>query len=240
MDRVFLSPACFSDGRATVSGSERHHLADSLRVRVGDSFLATDGEGHEFLLEAERVDRRELVAIVRDQRVLPVHPGERVTLAIAPPKGSRMETAVEKTVECGVGRIVPLRTEHSVVKADGTERVERWRRVARSAVGQCGRVRLPRIDAVQSLADVLACPGRRLLAHLDENAVPLVAALEDVSADEEIILLVGPEGGFSADEVDEARRAGAIAVSLGSTRLRTETAGIVAVARTVAALDPSA
>jgi 16S rRNA (uracil1498-N3)-methyltransferase len=238
VDRVFLSPESRTGDRFVVEGAERRHLADALRVRPGETFLATDGTGREYLLEAVTVDKRSLVAAVREDRAGAPEPGQHVTLAIAPPKGTRMETAVEKAVECGVGRIVPLRTERSVVKStEGTERLERWRRVARSALAQSGRCRLPEVTEPATLADVLGGAGLRLLAHLDAEARPLRDVLDGAGPAGEaagsIVLLVGPEGGFSDAEAEEARRSGAIAVSLGGTRLRTETAAIVAVALTV-------
>jgi len=234
---VFLPSALLADDRFVVTGAERHHLADALRVRPGDLFLATDGEGHEVLLETVTVNRAELCAVVRERTARPPGPGLRVTLALAPPKGRRMEIAVEKAVECGVGRILPLLTERSVVRSrDESERLERWRRVARSATAQSGRLRLPFVSPPVPLSEALAQPGRRLLAHPGDDAVSVARSLEGLAADEPVLLLVGPEGGFADGEVEEARRAGAIAVSLGRTRLRSETAGIVAVALALAAL----
>ena len=238
MDRVFLSPECRAGDEFLVEGNERRHLADALRVRPGEVFLATDGTGVEFELETIDVDRRTLSARIRSERTGPPEVAARVTLAVAPPKGSRMETAVEKSVECGVGRIVPLRTERSVVKSgEGTERVERWRRVARSAVAQSGRCRLPDVADPVPLADVLAADAACLLAHPGDDARNLTDVISELPPDRDIVLLVGPEGGFSDAEAEQARRSGAIAVSLGRTRLRTETAAIVAVALTVEALE---
>lgn len=240
MDRVFLPSALLADDRFIVTGPERHHLADTLRVRPGDVFLATDGEGHEYVLEADTVSRAELRAKIRERTTLPPGTGLRITLALAPPKGRRMEIAVEKAVECGVGRILPLLTERTVVRSrDDSERLERWRRVARSATAQSGRTRLPYVASPLSFAEALGQPGRKLVAHRQEGAATVPSALRDIPSDEPVLLLVGPEGGFTDAECEEARRAGAIAVSLGRTRLRSETAAIVAVALAVAALSGS-
>lgn len=239
MDRVFLSPECRGGDHFVVRGEERRHLA-VLRVRPGERFLATDGEGREFLLEAERVSRSELAARVLEERDLPEGPGAHVTLAVAPPKGTRMEIAVEKATECGVGRIVPLHCERSVVRGrDDSERVARWRRIACSAVAQSGRARVPEVGPFASLAEVLeAAQGERLLlAHLAADSRSVGAALAGAQPDERVTILVGPEGGFSEQEIDLARHGRALAVSLGPNRLRTETAAVVAVALTVALLD---
>lgn len=243
MNRVYLPPASFVERRAVVSGPERHHLVDVLRVRLGERFLATDGRGREYLLEVSSVDRDALMAKTLEEHRHPPGPGRAVALAIAPPKGGRMEVAVEKTVECGVGKIVPIRTERSVVKSrDDSGRVERWRRVACSAVAQSGLAYIPEISAVRAFREVLeeaSSSGTVLLAHPGLTAKSVAGALAGVLG-APVTLFVGPEGGFTDDELDEATRFGAIPVSLGPTRLRTETAAIVAVALVLASVSSQA
>jgi len=241
MDRIHLPPSARDGARFVVRGAERRHLG-SLRVRPGERFLATDGEGREFLLEARVVSRGEVSAEILEAREVPRGPGAAVTIAIAPPKGTRMEIAVEKVAECGVGRIVPIETQRSVVRARGeSERVARWRRIACSATAQSGGAWAPGIAAFvpldELLADEASGRGPILLAHPGDAARPVAAALTGVPASAPVLLLVGPEGGFTEEEVDRARRRGAVAISLGSTRLRTETAAVVAVALTLAARE---
>jgi 16S rRNA (uracil1498-N3)-methyltransferase len=239
MDRVFLASDLVTGDQAVLTGAVRRHLAESLRVREGERFLATDGCGFEYLCEAESVDRKELVARVLERKELDPGPGRRLTLAIAPPRGGRMEIAVEKAVECGVGRIVPLRCSRSVLKERReSSRPERWRRVAQSATAQSGRAHLPEIAEAVSFAEALALgkDSRLLLAHPGLDAFSIPAALGGAKAGDSVTLLVGPEGGFTEEEVEEARLAGALEVSLGPTRLRTETAAIAAVTLVVAFL----
>lgn len=229
MDRIFL-PSHHREGDTfRVNGSTRRHLADSLRVRAGERFLATDGDGHEFLLEATTVTKSELVAdLVEFRRQPAAQVG--VTLAIAPPKGSRMETALEKATEVGVQRIVPLKADHAVVKSrDGSSKTDRWGRVLQSATAQSGRLFVPELTpSVKAHRFVEDEPGVHLIAHLSGDAVPIEDALAAIESPSPIHVLIGPEGGFSAREVDRAGRAGATLVSLGPNRLRTETAAIVA------------
>ena len=243
MDRVFVPASCFTPEEARIEGGTRRHLADSLRLRSGDRFLATDGEGNEYDLEAGEVGRRTIVARVIEKRSRPAGVGDSLTLAIAPPKGNRMEIAIEKAVECGVGAIVPLVASRSVVKGrDDSERVERWRRVARSATAQSGRFRAPVIGEVRDLNDFLpeaVARGPALLAHPGLTASTVAAALADRPAGTAVTLLVGPEGGFTDAEVEEGRRAGATEVTLGPNRLRSETAAIVAVTLALAVLEQS-
>jgi 16S rRNA (uracil1498-N3)-methyltransferase len=224
-----------------VRGEERRHLA-VLRVRPGERFLATDGEGRELLLETERVSRSELAARIVEERSLPPGPGHGLTLAVAPPKGARMDIAVEKATECGVGRIVPLSTERSVVRGrDASERVARWLRIAGSATAQSGRSRVPEVAPFTSLADALdAASAGRFFSRFAPDSRSIAAALAGARAGEPVTVLVGPEGGFTEAETELARRRGALAVSLGPNRLRTETAAVVAVALSIAALEGAA
>lgn len=236
MDRIFLPMECLREGQAHVTGDIRRHLADSLRVRAGERFCATDGNGHELVLEAEKVDHGELVARVLETTDRPREVGHEITLAIAPPRGGRMETAVEKVTECGVGRIVPLYATRSVLKGrDESSRVERWRRVARSATAQSGRCWVPEITEMRTLTDALEQAGEEqiLLAHPGLTARSVPSTFEKRSA-AGLTIFVGPEGGFTDEEREEGRRFGATEVSLGPTRLRSETAAIVAVTLSVA------
>jgi 16S rRNA (uracil1498-N3)-methyltransferase len=236
VNRVFLPSTCFGLEEARISGAEHQHLTRSLRVRSGERFLATDGEGREFLLESAGARGRELVARILEESTSPPGAGARLTLAIAPPKGGRMEIAVEKVVECGVGAIVPIRTARSVVQPrESSGRSERWVRVAQSATAQSGRFHLPEIAAVQPLARALedASSGRILLAHPGSASIPLPDALSGLDGSERVTIFVGPEGGFTEEEIELGRRFGATEVTLGPNRLRTETAAIAAVALAV-------
>jgi 16S rRNA (uracil1498-N3)-methyltransferase len=226
-----------------IEGESHRHLAKALRARPGDRFLASDGEGLELLLEMETVGRDASRARIVEERRLTPGALHAVTIAVAPPKGDRLDVAIEKVCEIGVGRIVPLVTERSVVRIGAqSPRLERWRRIARAAMVQSGQVWAARVDLPLSIDALLAerAPGpgsvRALLAHPEPGAVSVRGALEGIARGGSVVILVGPEGGFSDDEALRARRAGAIAVSLGATRLRTETAAVVAAALAADAL----
>jgi 16S rRNA (uracil1498-N3)-methyltransferase len=245
MDRIYVSPESVNGGAVLVDGDAHRHLAKSLRVRPGDRFAATDGVGRELTLEVELVDRRAVRARVLDERRIARAPASAVTLAVAPPKGDRLDVAIEKACEIGVGRIVPLVTERSVVRMDGdSKRLERWRRIARAAMVQSAQaweadIAEPhRLDALLGLRGAPDAGGRVLLAHPAPDAVTVREALRGCTDREPVLILVGPEGGFTDDESLRARRGGAVAVSLGDTRLRTETAAVVAAALAADALAP--
>jgi 16S rRNA (uracil1498-N3)-methyltransferase len=209
-----------------------HHALRVLRLKPGDAVTLFNGEGGEYpgrIADAGRKVRVELAAWRDIERESPLE----VTLAQALPAGDRMDWVVQKAVELGVARIVPLAAARCVVKLAG-ERAERraghWQSVAVSACEQCGRNRVPEIAPVLDLRHWLALQpanneGRRLL--LDPQAG---LRLREVPARGGVTLLVGPEGGLTEDEEAAARAAGFQGVALGPRILRTETAGPAALA----------
>ena len=160
--------------------------------------------------------------------------GGGVTLYQAVPKGRHMDLVVEKATELGVGAIVPLATEYGVVRLDrGDGKVERWRRVALAASRQSQRLRIPEVREVAPFAAAVEAAGSTgVLLHNGPNLLPLENELSPGT----VSLFVGPEGGFSDGELALAVEEGVRLASLGPFRLRSETAGMVAVARAHAAL----
>jgi 16S rRNA (uracil1498-N3)-methyltransferase len=185
-------------------------------------------------LFAARLGEGSTLSVVEE---LPTDVDERQELVLyqAVPKGRHMDLVAEKATEVGVSALVPLVTEHGVVKLDGGgEKVERWRRVCTAAARQSLRLRVPEVREPMTFAEAAAAAGDEgVLLHNE----PVLPRLEEVVPDAPVALFVGPEGGWSAGELDLARRLGLRLAQLGPYRLRSETAGIVAVARARAALE---
>ncbi|MFL5307339.1 MAG: 16S rRNA (uracil(1498)-N(3))-methyltransferase [Polyangia bacterium] len=233
--RLFVPAERLVGSTATLTGSEHHHVSIVLRARPGEALILFDGAGSE-------VDAR-IVRIGRDQTEVEL--GERragttaaapITLLAAIPRGPRMDVLLQKTVEVGVARIVPLVTARSVVRPEAGRR-ERWTAIVREAARQCGRADVPAVDGPVDLSDALRVPElppRRLALFEREGAPGLVTALAGLEP-APTVLLVGPEGGWDPAERDAARAAGFIGVGLGARILRAETAAIVAVTLTAAA-----
>jgi 16S rRNA (uracil1498-N3)-methyltransferase len=160
---------------------------------------------------------------------------QELVLYQAVPKGRHMDLVAEKATEVGVSALVPLVTEHGVVKLDGSgERVERWRRICTAAARQSLRLRVPEVMEPMTFAAAAAAAGDNGVLLHNEPGLP---RLEEVVPGAPVALFVGPEGGWSVGELDLARRLGLRLAQLGPYRLRSETAGIVAVARARAALE---
>ena len=214
-----------------LSEEEVHHVHKVLRGRSGDRVQVVDDAGRLFV--AELLGQGE-VTILEEQPTAGEDEGE-VVLYQAVPKGRHMDLVVEKATELGVSRIVPLSTERSVVRLlEGDGKARRWRRVAEAAARQSLRLRIPEVAEIATFAEAAREAGRTgVLMH---NGVKLLP-LEDVVQGPAVGLFVGPEGGFGDGELVMAREAGLSLATLGPYRLRSETAGMVAVARARAVVE---
>jgi 16S rRNA (uracil1498-N3)-methyltransferase len=224
-------------GYAELQGEDAEHLSRVLRAQPGQRFELSDNGGL-YLAEVESVEKRRVR--MRVLEALPfAAPRVRLTVLAALIKFDRFEWLVEKATELGVAAIVPVAAERSDrgLEDAAVKRVERWRRIAREASQQSRRVRLPEIAGPVRLdAAARAAVGRKIYLEEAGNAsVTLAAAVAD--ATEEVTLAVGPEGGWTDRERARLVAAGFLAVTLGPTILRAETAALAAVAIASHALE---
>jgi 16S rRNA (uracil1498-N3)-methyltransferase len=226
--RIFVDSAVETGETLDLPSYEADHVLKVLRGRVGDHFELVDGEERLFI--AELRGGRE--ASVLEELAVPGSARSETTLYQAVPKGGRMDLVVEKATEVGATHIVPLLTERGVVNPrEG--KVERWRRVAGAAARQSLRLSVPEVTEPTRFEDAVAEVGETgVLLHNAPDLPPVEAVVPSPAS-----LFVGPEGGWSEGELRLAEEAGLAFGGLGPYRLRSETAGIVAVARTMAALE---
>ncbi len=209
-----------------LSTDSRHHLGRVLRRRDGDPLVVADGSGHR--VEA-RLDGE--VAVTTAPAVEDASPRPRLVVWQALGKGRKHDEVVRVLTELGVDEVVALTSERTVtdLRAERADKARtRWRAVARSAAEQARRARLPEVSGPDSLDDLVAGLGGRpcLIAHVGATQDPLVAA-RAAAGFGEVVLAVGPEGGWTDAEVTTLTAAGAQAVSLGASVLRTEHAAVV-------------
>lgn len=211
------------DAQATV------HLTRVLRLKPGDELVVFNGEGGEFRATMETVGRRSAQIRLADFIDRSVESPLELVLVQGVSRGERMDYTVQKAVELGVSRIVPVLTERTVVNVKG-ERQERrrahWQSVVISACEQSGRTRIPQVSPMMSLHDWLDQPdegARFVLHHRAESGLNTMA-----NSPTSITLLVGPEGGLSSAEITAACSAGYSPLRLGERVLRTETAAVTA------------
>jgi 16S rRNA (uracil1498-N3)-methyltransferase len=230
MSERFFSEQPIVGPRVTLAGDEARHLATVMRAQPGDEVTLFDGSGAEFAARIVRVGKRDAELEIASRREISRELPFELTLAVGLPKGERQKWLVEKLTELGVTRLVPLVTERGVAEPTAGA-IERLRRGVIEASKQCGRNRLMEIGPPAKAADYFAAvtdASTRLVC--DPSSDPL---MPDPSAPV-IAAAIGPEGGFSPDELTTARQAGWHIVSLGPRVLRVETAAIaLAVAVTI-------
>jgi 16S rRNA (uracil1498-N3)-methyltransferase len=219
-----------------VTGDEAHHAVAVRRLRVGESVVLTDGAGTAVTAEVASTGKRVFAATVT--RVTTTAPAEPAVVVVqALPKGERGELAVEVLTEVGVAGIVPWAAARSVAVWKGeraAKSLAKWRSTAREAAKQARRSWFPEVAELATTPDLAALVAEADLAVVlhEEASVPLAGL--DVPAAGRIVVVVGPEGGLTDEEVATLVAAGATAVRLGSEVLRTSTAGVAAVAALLA------
>lgn len=228
--RIF-HPHTLSPGSVVVlDDSASRHVAKVLRLAAGDVLRLFDGKGGEYPATIAELGKREVTVSVGQYQAVEVESPLVVTLAQGVSKGERMDFTIQKAVELGVQRIVPLETERSVVNLKGERRdrkLAHWQGVIISACEQCGRNSLPELLPMQSLNSWLELPLQGTGLLLDHRAESSISTLDKPDA---FTLLIGPEGGLSETEQARAYAAGCTGLRLGPRVLRTETAALTALA----------
>ena len=227
--RVLVPAITPADRVVALPDDEAHHLSRVLRARVGDEVHVFDGRGREWLGRVSVITAGHATVEVLHETTPVSEPHVRLTLAIGLLKGDQMDSVVRDATMLGARAIVPLSTAHVAVPAKArksTTALERWRRVAVASSKQCGRAVVPTISPVSTFADVVAgspeikkfmCVEPKLAVDgLDQAGTARVRPLD-------AIVLVGPEGGWAAKEVEIARKAGVSLIHLGPRTLRAET-----------------
>ncbi|HCY41643.1 MAG TPA: 16S rRNA (uracil(1498)-N(3))-methyltransferase [Prolixibacteraceae bacterium] len=222
---IFYTPE-LSGNTYILNESESKHCVRVLRLEQGDEITLVDGRGGFFTAEISDPNPKRCAVNVIKAELNFGFRNFQVHLAIAPTKNiERIEWFLEKATEIGVNRITPLLCRHSERKEIKHERLEK---VMVSAMKQSLKAYLPQLDELTRFSDLLAQPfdGQRFIAHCDDQHRDLLKNL--VVPNQKYLILIGPEGDFSAEEIELAIKAGFKPVSLGDSRLRTETAGVVA------------
>ena len=206
-----------------------HHLRDVLRLKPGDGISLFDSEGNECSGKLAALDNKKAVVSISACRKAPPR-AHKITFACAIPKKSLMDDIVDKLTQLGVDAIIPLETERVIVKLDDNRqtRLERWRKIARSAAEQSRRNSLPEIPDILGMHEVLALAGEadlKLIPTLSGERITLKEVLAGRQF-KNVLVLIGPEGDFTNQEIGLALKAGFTAVSLGGSVLRAETAAI--------------
>lgn len=223
----FFSDTPLTGEQATLSGSEAHHLLHVMRAKVADEVIVFDGRGGEWWAEITKLGRADVELALKKHRAIERELERELTLAVSLPKGDRQRWLVEKCVELGVATLVPLTTARST--ASVAEPAAKLARYVTEASKQCGRNRLMEITRPQAWSEFanLSSATNKLVAH--PSGLPLSEISLNRSAP--VLVAIGPEGGFTDEEIEIARQHDWQVVNLGERILRIETAALVLAAR---------
>lgn len=225
MRRFYASEENFQDKNILLNLEETRHLRDVLRLREGETVQVFDGAGREFLCEIEKIEKRETVLkILREIPPAAQASNLDLTLAVAILKGEKFDLVVQKAVELGVTRLVPLQTKRADVKLkDGEKKAERWRRIALEAAKQSGRAKLMKIETPMDFKECIeTAEGTKIL--FAETGGAYFSTIEKTK---KITAVIGSEGGWENSEIEAARKSGFQIVTFGGRILRAETAAII-------------
>ena len=244
MRKFFVTPEDIgTDNIFVTDPNDVKHMTRVLRLKEGDSLVISDGEMWEYQGVIEDIWENQVILRIEDKQKSAVEPNTRITLFQGVPKGSKMESIVQKNVELGIHSIVPVFMERTIVTDNGKfhKKIDRWQKISQESVKQCKRGMIPEIgdktDFGQML-DQLKDYDLVLFPYENEDDYSIKDCLRNLqSKPETVAVIIGPEGGFADHEADSLVEAGAVKVTLGRTILRTETAGMAATAMTLYELE---
>lgn len=230
MQRYFVEPDLFSEDEISIIGDDVHHIVNVMRAKEGENILVSNGAGRSALAKLVALSPKEVkaqvVELLEEQGELPI----RITIGQGLPKGEKMEWILQKGTELGAYSFFPFSSERTIVKLDAkkeAKKLERWRKIVKEAAEQSHRAVLPAILPPVSFREAIKASSafaRCAIAYEKEGGTTLHHVLEELKADDTLLVLIGPEGGFTPEEVGLAESNGFLPISLGPRILRTETA----------------
>jgi 16S rRNA (uracil1498-N3)-methyltransferase len=227
-----VSEPVSENGSVTITGADVHHMRNVLRLNVGDEITVSSNSTGRFACEITQIEKDRVTAVAVRKLPVATRNSPLLTLAQSAPKGRKMDDIVRMACEIGVIKIIPVIAERSLAakEADVSEsKLERWRAIALSAARQCGSQGVAEIITPVKIHELPNATSATLrIVFWEGETKSLKSVLDDTPRPDSVLVLIGPEGGFSRDEVEFLISHGFKTASLGVTTLRTETAGIVA------------
>ena len=244
MRHFFVEDGQVTKDRVVIVGPDVNHIRNALRMKPGERIRVSDASGHAWFCRIDALLKDQVVAAVEEEDLCGTEFAHQVVLFQGLPKSGKMEWIVQKAVELGAHSIVPVAMKNCVVKLEekrAGSRRDRWQAIAGSAAKQSGRTVIPEVSLPVSFREAVSfASGLDAVLVAYENERGLSATRERIRSIPEkssIGLFVGPEGGFSPEEIEECDRSGFCRISLGRRILRTETAGAAALSMLIYELD---
>lgn len=223
MRRFYAPPEAFCDGRVSLDKGETCHLRDVLRLRVGQIVNVFDGNGTEYECAVESVSPIASLKVIRKIEPPAAESPLNLTLGVAITKGEKFDLVVQKSVELGARRLVPILANRCDVKIrDGARRLGRWRKIALEAAKQTGRSSLMSIEEIIGFAEFLRAAPGEILFFSERGG----RDFSEIAPGNSLCAVIGPEGGWDDTEIQAAKAAGARIITLSGRILRAETAAI--------------
>jgi 16S rRNA (uracil1498-N3)-methyltransferase len=237
MYRFFLEIDPVPGDRIEIRGNDYRHISRSLRLKVGDRIIICNGKGWDYLVLLDIFSEVSVQAIVEKKIINSNEAGVRIALAQGIPKNNNMDYIVQKSTEIGVYKIIPLKSSRTIVELDEKKekkRLDRWQRIAEEAAKQSNRGIIPEVEIIydiKNLSKIFSNYDIVLVPWEEEKQNNFKSIIKNFFLKEirNILLIIGPEGGFSSSEINFIKSAGGIPITLGPRILRTETAGIVSI-----------
>lgn len=233
LPHFFIPREKIEENQATLQGQEAKHLLKVLRLAPGDKLILFDGSGLEYTAFFQRREGHRVILTILDKNLSFRESPLEIILAQGLPKADKMDFIIQKATELGVSRIIPLKCSRSLPRWDrnkSAQKTAHWQQVALEAVKQCGRARIPQVEEVREFDSLLkrAFSGfLKLICWEEEKGLGIKEVLKNRVCQKKVIILVGPEGSFSEEEIERAKKKGFLPIFLGQRVLRTETAALV-------------
>ncbi len=237
MAKFFVNPENILDDVVIIKGSDVNHIKNVLRLNVGKKILISDRQGQEYECIIKEIDVDLITAQILNRMLSYTEPAVETVLFQSLVKGEKMEFVIQKSVEIGVTRIIPLVTQRCIVKLESEKKlnhkIERWQKIAESAAKQSKRGIVPEVCMPMSLKEALSYTKEQLdigcIPYENEEAHHIKTFLQSIQV-QSMGVFIGPEGGFTEEEVTLASAYGVKSITLGRRILRSETAGLVTLA----------
>ncbi len=234
MQRYFFSPKQIDGNEIIIQGDDVHHIKSVMRFQPGDTILLCDGEGFDYPAEIIQIQKEGVTCRIKRKIPSVGEPRLQITVAQSLPKGDKMDWVLQKGTELGVTSFFPFTSQHSIVQLSpnkAVKRLQRWQRIVKEAAEQSHRGRIPSVAPLCDWQGLLTEVPRfdQCFIAYEGGGISLTEALVPPPSYSSVLVIIGPEGGFSTSEIEQAKEAGAVPLSLGPRILRTETASLVLV-----------
>lgn len=230
--RIFVAFVNIKDNMATIEGSDVNYLKNVLKMKEGDEISVMDSKSKEYSAKLAKIEDKKIIAELLAEKHPKSEPKMKVTIAQSIPKNPKMDLIVQKATELGALQVIPVKAERSVVKMTKEKeegKLNRWQKIAKEAAEQSGRLIIPFVQPIKEFKELLMLRNdfdQCIMLWEMEKERTIKKFLQENRQLKSLLVVIGPEGGFSHEEVELAKASGFITISIGNRIVRTETAAI--------------